>query len=392
MGLEADSRIRLDHKYRRGERNQITDVSDVTVGQVTLEDEECGIHTGVTVIRPHDGNLFQEKLAAGAAVINGFGKSTGLVQVEELGTLETPIVLTNTLSVGTALDALTKYMLEENPDIGIVTGTVNGIVMECNDGSLNDIRGLHVTEAHVREALMDCRETFAEGAVGSGTGMCCMGLKGGIGSASRLLQTDGADYVIGALVMTNFGMAGNLRVNGKRMAETEFPPKGAGLAAGDLKAAEPSAKSRDAESAEVTLQTAEATPGSSRNTRLPLTTRLQHEPEHGSVIIVLATDLPLSDRQLKRLARRSAVALARVGSYLGNGSGDIALAFSTANRTPHYGASAIYEQKAFRDDRMDPVFEAAAEAVEEAVLSSLDHARTVQGARGKVVYALREYL
>lgn len=356
MGLEADSRIRLDHKYRRGERNQITDVSDVTVGQVTLEDEECGIHTGVTVIRPHDGNLFQEKLAAGAAVINGFGKSTGLVQVEELGTLETPIVLTNTLSVGTALDALTKYMLEENPDIGIVTGTVNGIVMECNDGRLNDIRGLHVTEAHVREALMDCRETFAEGAVGSGTGMCCMGLKGGIGSASRLLQTDGADYVIGALVMTNFGMAGNLRVNGKRMAETEFPPKGAGLAAGEVQTAEPT------------------------------------EPEHGSVIIVLATDLPLSDRQLKRLARRSAVALARVGSYLGNGSGDIALAFSTANRTPHYGASAIYEQKAFRDDRMDPVFEAAAEAVEEAVLSSLDHARTVQGARGKVVYALREYL
>lgn len=341
VGLEKSSKIKLHQKFPKGPRNLITDVAGVTVGQVTLNDDEKEIHTGVTAIRGHKGNLFQEKLAAGAAVINGFGKSAGLVQIEELGTLETPIIMTNTLSVGTALSALTKYMLKENPDIGVTTGTVNCVVTECNDGELNDIRGMHVTEADVWQALDHCSETFEEGAVGSGTGMCCMGLKGGIGSASRIVTVDGEEHTIGVILMSNFGMRGNLTIDGFRPKGMEFPPQ---------------------------------------------------ECEKGSVILVLATDLPLSDRQLRRMARRSVVGLCRTGSFLGNGSGDIAIAFSTANRIPHYSEKKIFEMKAFRDDAMDLVFEATAEAAEEAVLSSLDHAATMKGARGNVIYGLREYL
>lgn len=271
-GIRKDSKIKLHQKFPKGPRNLITDVAGVTVGQVTLNDDEKEIHTGVTAIRGHKGNLFQEKLAAGAAVINGFGKSAGLVQIEELGTLETPIIMTNTLSVGTALSALTKYMLKENPDIGVTTGTVNCVVTECNDGELNDIRGMHVTEADVWQALDHCSETFEEGAVGSGTGMCCMGLKGGIGSASRIVTVDGEEHTIGVILMSNFGMRGNLTIDGFRPKGMEFPPQ---------------------------------------------------ECEKGSVILVLATDLPLSDRQLRRMARRSVVGLCRTGSFLGNGSGDI---------------------------------------------------------------------
>lgn len=340
MGLPESCEIVLRRKYPKGPGNRITDVAGVTVGQVTIQ-EAPDIHTGVTVIRPHAGNLFREKVPAGAAVLNGFGKSTGLIQVEELGTLETPIVLTNTLSVGTALTALVRCMLAENPEIGVETGTVNGIVMECNDGNLNDIRGMHVTEEDVGRALAGCAVDFEEGAVGAGTGMCCMGLKGGIGSASRMLHFDEHDYMLGALVLTNFGMPGNLRIGGVQLPQTAFPPQ---------------------------------------------------KEERGSVIILLATDLPLSDRQLKRLSRRAAAALGRTGSYMGNGSGDIALAFSTANRISHFAASAVYDMQAFRDDCMDPVFEAAVEAVEEAVISSLYHAETTHGIRQTVVYGLREYL
>ncbi len=341
MGLEKDSKIKIRQKFPSGPRNLITDVKGVTVGHVTLNDDEKEIHTGVTAIRGHKGNLFQDKLPAGTAVINGFGKSAGLIQIDELGTLETPIIMTNTLSVGTALSALTGYMLRENPDIGISTGTVNGVVTECNDGQLNDIRGMHVTENDVLQALENCSETFEEGAVGSGTGMCCMGLKGGIGSASRIVTVDDRDYTIGVILMSNFGVRGNLTIDGFRPKGMELPPG---------------------------------------------------ECEKGSVILVLATDLPLSDRQLRRMARRSVVGLCRTGSFLGNGSGDIAIAFSTGNHIPHYSEKKIYEQKAFRDDAMDLVFEATAEASEEAVLSSLDHAKTMRGARGTVIYGLREYL
>ena len=347
MGLPENKKIELTNKYPKGKRNKITDVPGVTVGQVTLEDEEKHIHTGVTAILPHQGNLFQDKVAAGVSIINAFGKSAGLIQIQELGTIETPIVMTNTFGVGTALNALTRYMLSQNEDIGATTSTVNCVVTECNDGVLNDIRGMHVTEDHVCKALETARKDFEEGAVGSGTGMVCMGLKGGIGSASRVVKIKEKEYTVGALLMSNFGSYGNLRIGGKPV---DVPPREE-----DGKTVEP-------------------------------------EKDKGSVIIVLGTDLPLSSRQLNRVAKRATVGLARVGSYLGNGSGDIAVAFSTANRIPHYCEEGLVDIKMTHDDALDCVFEAVAEAVEEAVISSLYHAKTTSGIRGKVIHSVCEYL
>ena len=213
MGLPENSGFELHAKWPRGERDLITDVPGVKVGHVTLK--EGDVHTGVTAVLPHGGNCFRDKVMAGVSVINGFGKSVGLIQIQELGTIETPILLTNTLSVGTACEELTRYMLEGNPDIGVTTGTVNCVVTECNDGRLNDIRGLHVRPEHVRQALESASEDFEEGAVGGGTGMVCLGLKGGIGSASRRVEADGRTYTVGALVMSNFGAPGNLIIGGK---------------------------------------------------------------------------------------------------------------------------------------------------------------------------------
>lgn len=355
MGLPVNCEVELYHKFPKGKNNLITDVKGVTVGQVTLKDDEKSIHTGVTAILPHQGNIFKEKVMAGSSVINGFGKSTGLVQVEELGTIETPIILTNTLSVGTATEALVRYMLEKNEDIGVTTGTVNCLITECNDGELNDIRGLHIKGEHVLEALNHTAEQFEEGSCGGGTGMICMGLKGGIGSSSRIVNFDDKDYTIGALVMSNFGIKGNLRIQGKKVTNDTCIPE----------CAEASETAEQAENA---------------------------EKEKGSVIIILATDLPLSERQLKRMAKRSTVSLARVGSFLGNGSGDIAIAFSTENKVPHYSEKKILPTAMLHDDAIDKVFEATAEAVEEAVISSLYHAETTVGIRGKKVYGLREFL
>lgn len=344
MGLSAESKVKMTNKFKKGRNNLITDVPGVKVGQVTLEDSQKHIHTGVTAILPHEGNVFKEKVAAATAIINGFGKTEGLVQIEELGTMESPIVLTNTLSVGTALETLVKYMLKDNPEIGTTTGTVNCVVAECNDGELNDIRGQHVKPEHVMQALTETGDIFEEGAVGAGRGMICMGLKGGIGSASRILTIDEKDYTIGALVLTNFGMFGNLRIDGKLVDVSSVADK----------------------------------------------EKPANANEKGSVIIVIGTDIPLSDRQLRRVARRSAVSLARVGSFLGNGSGDIAIAFSNGNLVPHDSKESILETKMLHEDKIDKIFEATAEVVEEAVYSSLDHAELVQGIRGKVVHALSE--
>lgn len=341
MGLPDTNRAKIDNKYPKGKKNLITDVPGVKVGHVTLQDDEKDVHTGVTAILPHQGNLFRNKVAAGVSVINGFGKSAGLVQIDELGTIESPIIMTNTFSVGTALNASLRYMLAENEDIGVTTCTVNCVVTECNDGVLNDIRGMHVTEEDVLKALHEAGEDFEEGAVGAGTGMCCMGIKGGIGSASRIVKVKDKEYTLGAILMSNFGELGNLRIDGRKIP-TPVPGNGA--------------------------------------------------KDKGSVIIVLATDLPLSDRQLRRVAKRAAVGLGRVGSYLGNGSGDIAIAFSTSNTVPHYCESGILDMKMVHDDALDHIFEATAEAVEEAVISSLYHAETVRGIRGKVLYGLREFV
>ena len=341
MGLPKDCKVDLQNKFPKGKRNLISDVPGVKVGHVTLKDDEKFIHTGVTAILPHEGNLFQEKVAAGACVINGFGKSAGLVQIEELGTIETPILMTNTLSVGAGLNGLIQYMLKDNEDIGVSTGTVNCVVTECNDGELNDIRGMHVKEEHVLKALEKADEEFTEGGVGGGTGMCCMGLKGGIGSASRVITCNEKEYTLGAIVMSNFGVLGNLRIDGKRI-KTELPK--------------------------------------------------EDKPEKGSIIIVLGTDIPLSDRQLKRIAKRATVGLARVGYLLGNGSGDIAIALSNGNRITDYSKEDVLETKMFHDNAMDKLFDATAEVVEEAVISSMYHAETTKGIRNKVLYGLREFI
>lgn len=325
----------------RGPRNKISDVAGVTVGHCTLADGE--VQTGVTALLPHQGDVFHEKVMAACHVINGFGKTTGLVQIQELGTIETPILFTNTLSVGTAQTALVRYMLERCPDICDTTGSVNPVVCECNDSTLNDIRGLRITEDHVFSALSGCGPDFAEGAVGAGRGMRCHGLKGGIGSASRLLTVDGQTFTLGALVLSNHASFEDLLLGGQpasRLLADAIPP----------------------------------------------------QEDKGSIITVLATDLPLSERQLSRLCHRAVIGLARTGSHCGNGSGEIVLAFSTANRVPHYPAKTILPMGMMSDDRLDPVFRAVAECVEESVLSSLMHAETVTGRRGRKVVSLADLL
>lgn len=336
MGLNDDFKFDLHHKFRSGPKNLITDVYDVKVGNITVQNGD--INTGVTAVLPHGGNLFKDKVSAGCSVINGFGKSIGLVQLQELGSIETPIIITNTLSIGTAYTALAKYMLKHNPDIGVKTGTVNCIVAECNDGPLNDIRGFHITEQQITDAICRADSLFEEGAVGAGTGMTCMGLKGGVGSASKVIDMNGKSYTVGALVVSNFGIAGNLRIGDKFLTEL----------------------------CNVS------------------------ESEKGSIIIIIGTDLPLSDRQLNRISKRAAISLGRTGSFCGNGSGDIAIAFSTANRIPHYSDDCIIDIRMLHDDKIDIVFEATVEAVEEAILSSLYHSHTTCGIRSNRVIGLQD--
>lgn len=337
MGCSQDLSL-LPAGLPRGSRNLISDVPGVRVGHTTIW--HGGINTGVTAILPHGGNLFLQKVPAGHTVINGFGKSTGLVQLGELGTIETPILLTNTLSVGTAWNALLRYMLAENPDIGVETGTVNPIVCECNDGFLNDIRGMHVAEEDAL-AAMDCAgETFAEGGVGAGCGMVCYGLKGGIGSASRRAGIAGRQYTVGCLVLTNYGARQDFRLRGRPL----FPqPEKA-------------------------------------------------EPDKGSAIVILATDAPLDGRQLNRLSRRAVAGLARSGSVIGGGSGEIVLSFSTAYPVPHYPGEIVLRHEVLHEEYMDPLFRAAVESVEDAVLSSMLHAEGVTGFMGHRAEALSAYL
>lgn len=317
-----------------GERNAISDVSGVRVGHVTLK--SGNIHTGVTAVVPHNGNLFTDKLLAAAHVINGFGKSVGLIQLDEMGTLETPVILTNTLNVGEAVSGLFDVMLEENPDIGRSTGTVNPVVLECNDGFLNDIRRRCVEPRHVAEALRGAGEEFEEGSVGAGTGMSCFGLKGGIGSSSRVIPYGGRNYTLGVLVLTNMGKTADLTISGDRLGER--------------------------------IAGQRSVPA--------------NQGPDGSIIVITATDLPLTERQLGRLARRCAVGLGRTGSFMDNGSGEIAVAFTTANRLPHSDAEFVASVRMINDACLDIGFRAAAEATEEAILNSMVTAKAVTGMDG----------
>ncbi|WP_294836734.1 P1 family peptidase [uncultured Lactobacillus sp.] len=290
MGLNKPLLFALSDT-KPGPKNLITDVAGVTVGHKTIVTDR--LRTGVTVINPCPDNIFRKKMPAATHVINGFDKSTGLIQINELGTIETPLVLTNTLSVGTASTALVKRMLAENPEIGLSTGSVNPIIMECNDSSINHIRDLGVTEDDVNDAFAAATTDFAEGGVGGGTGMRCYELKGGIGSASRQVEIDGKTFTMGALVMSNFGLG---------------------------------------------------------------------------------------------------IGITRTGSFSGNGSGEVTLAFSTANRVSHFPDHELSTIQAITDDKIDRYFRITVDIVNEAILSSLAHAQTTPDHDSKPMLCLKDAL
>ncbi|MFJ8824079.1 P1 family peptidase [Streptomyces sp. NPDC102467] len=336
--------------------NSLTDVPSVRVGHVTLvrddaessESSEPSVRTGVTVVVPAPGSVFRDKPAAGLEVVNGFGKATGLSQIAELGVLETPLALTNTLGVGAAFEGLARHALDGHPEIGTSTGTVNPAVFECNDGWLNDIRGLHVRPHHIVEALAAASGgPVPEGAVGAGTGMVSFGWKAGIGSSSRLVDAgDGTRFTLGVLVLANFGLAEDLTVLGVPVGRTLTPQQA--------------------------REQAEFARGA------------------GSCVVLVATDAPADARQLRRIARRTTVGLARTGGIVQHGSGEYALAWSTTQRVPHSPSGPVRRATALAEDGplLDLFFRAAADATEEAVLGALLAALPTTGVRGHHAPAL----
>jgi D-aminopeptidase len=329
--------------YAPGPLNAITDVAGVRVGQTTVIEGD-NVRTGVTAVVPHGGNVFQDKVAGATFVGNAFGKLAGSTQVAELGTIETPIVLTNTLSVGTAMDAVVRYTLAQPGNEQV--RSVNAVVGETNDGGLNDIRGLHVTTQHVLDAIGNAKTgPVAEGAVGAGTGTVCYGWKGGIGTASRKLDRTGPSagsgqgYTVGVLAQTNFG--GNLTIGGVAIFKSLQPPSRGRGRGGPVNDAD------------------------------------------GSCMLVVATDAPLDARDLRRLAARAVYGLARTGSAYSNGSGEFAIAFSTSPEVrSRFNETAPRAHQTLPTDATSPLFEAALEATEEAVYNSLFQATTVRSAIG----------
>jgi D-aminopeptidase len=340
-----------------GPHNAITDLPGVLVGHSTLIHGDPGplavgrgpVRTGVTAIRPHPGNLFTHKVTAAVHVLNGFGKTVGLEQVRELGRLETPILLTNTLNVWRCADYLLDWMLQDNPGIGIDTlGTLNPLVGECNDGWLNDIQGRHVGRAQVFQALDSASSgPVSEGNLGAGTGTLCFGFKGGIGTASRVLPPEKGAFTVGVLLQSNFGARQQLSIRGLPVGEwlKDWPDEDEGV------------KGRG---------------------------------DGGSCVMVVATNAPLSARQLGRLARRAPLGLARTGFTSSPGSGDYVIAFSTHREQFRPDAvTAPQERLLDEHDTLDLLFQAVVEATEEAVLNSLAAAETLAGRDGHVAYALQ---
>jgi D-aminopeptidase len=338
--------------FAPGALNAITDVAGVRVGHATLIEGDH-VRTGVTVIVPHAGNVFQDKVPGAVFVGNAFGKLAGSTQVDELGTIETPIALTSTLSVGAAVDGLVRWTIDQAGNEKV--RSVNALVGETNDGGLNDIRGQHVRPAHVLEAIKAAAGgPVQEGSVGAGTGTQAFGWKGGIGTASRVLDARFGGYTVGVLVQSNYG--GVLTMDGapvgKALGRYAYQPKRAG-----------------------------------------------QEDDHGdgSCMIVVATDAPIDARDLKRLAARAVFGLARTGSSFSNGSGDFAIAFSTATdlRT-RFGSAAAQARTLLPTDGVSPLFQAALEATEEAVYNSLLKATAISSRFGKAdalpIDAVRELL
>lgn len=326
-------------RMQPGADNSIADVPGVRVGHCTVDNENH--KTGVTVVLPCEDDIFRSKMVAACHVLNGFGKTTGLMQIGELGTLETPIALTNTLNVGLVHDAMVEYLCTRGEKNGYAVRSVNPVVCECNDASLNDIRHRVVGQAEVFAAIESASADFAQGDVGAGKGMTCHDLKGGIGSASRIVEVAGEAFTIGVLVLTNHGCLRDLTIHGKNVG------------------------------AEIERQIREDT------------------PDEGSCIMIVGTDLPVTSRQLGRIIRRCSVGLARLGSYIGHGSGEVMVGFSTANRIPAEGGCLNF--RCIHESHMDDAFRAVAEATEEAVLRSMLEANTVTGYTGKVRRSLAEF-
>ncbi len=330
--------------FAPGPRNAITDVAGVSVGHATLNQGD-NVRTGVTVVVPHGGNVFQDKVPGAVFVGNAFGKLAGSTQVDELGTIETPIALTNTLSVGAVMDGVVKWTLEQPGNDNV--RSVNALVGETNDGGLNDIRGQHVRSQHVLEALKAASTgDVQEGSVGAGTGTQAFGWKGGIGTSSRKLESRYGGYTVGVLVQSNYG--GVLTMGGapvgRLLGRYEYRPAG-------QQAGGPAAGQNNGD---------------------------------GSCMIVVATDAPLDARDLKRLAARAVYGLGRTGSSYSNGSGDFAIAFSTAvDLRTRFGSSATQARTLLPTDGVSPLFQAALEATEEAVYNSLLKATPVSSRFGK---------
>lgn len=329
-------------KMRKGKLNKITDVKGVKVGHSTIKNDTH--NTGVTVIMPTNDNIFLNKLVSATYVSNGFGKTIGTLQIDELGTLETPIALTNTLNVGVVSDSLVQYMIDTCKNDNFRLESVNVVVGECNDSVLNDIQTRVVEYENVMDAISSADVDFEEGSVGAGTGTICYGFKGGIGTASRVIELDGKEYTLGILVQSNYGKTDDFMINGKLIGK-EFEKNSS-----------------------------------------------KTEIDKGSIIVVMACDVPLTSRQIKRILKRCAVGIARLGSYIGNGSGEVFIGFSTANRIPHKNKDDTLGITCVSENNMDKMFRAAGEATEEAILNSMVCSEKTVGYNGKVVPSLKDYI
>jgi D-aminopeptidase len=336
--------------FPTGPENAITDVQGVRIGHVTKIDGDGPlvpgvgpVRTGVTAILPAEGDVFLSRVFAGSYTMNGAGEVMGLLQVAEWGLCETPILLTNTLSVGRVADAAITWMARQNPKIGHVYDVVLPIVSECDDGYLNDAIGRHITEADVFRALDSAQGgRVEEGSVGAGTGMQTFNFAGGIGTSSRTLSVGGAASTLGALVLSNFGDRDHLRIDGVplgRLLSTKFA-------------------------------------------------HVPHRPSAGSIVVLLATDVPLLPSQLSRLCRRAALALGRTGGYAANNSGEFVLSWSTANRIPRERLPRRQTVEIVLDHDLDPLYQATIDAVEEAILNALCAGVEVRGPSGHMVPAL----
>lgn len=327
-----------------GEKNTITDVTGVLVGHATIDTKEN--KTGVTVITPTSGNIYTRQLVAASYVMNGYGKTLGLVQIDELGTLETPIALTNTLNVGIVHDSLVEYTLQRCEKEGKQAKSINAVVGETNDCLLNNITKRAVTANHVQQAFLNASADFEQGDVGAGKGTVCYGLKGGIGSSSRIIMLGEKEYTVGVLVQSNFGKCADLTIAGRPVGQQIV---------------------KDV---------------------LPEDTR----GDKGSIMVIVATDAPVCSRQLGRILRRGALGLARTGSYGGHGSGDVFIGFSTANIVEQSKEIPIHTISVLSEELLDYAFRATVEAVEEAVLNSMTAANTVTGYDGAVRYGIAPFL